>query len=142
MDQKLEAFSAADKIQVPQKGWINHIRSTLNMTLKQLGKRLNMTEQGAKQIEEREVTGAITVKSLKEVSKAIDMRFVYGFVPINGSVEKLVEIRARELARRIVLRTNQNMRLENQGNSEERINQAINELANEIKSEMRRTLWD
>lgn len=142
LDEKLKVFNAAEKIPVPQLGWINYIRNTLNMTLRQLGKRLNITEQGAKKIEEREISGAISINSLKEVSKALDMHFVYGFVPINGTVEKLVEVRARELARMIVLRTNQNMKLENQGNSAARIDQAIDELTSEIKSEMRRSIWD
>ena len=34
------------------------------------------------------------------------------------------------------------MKLENQGNSDKRINQAIDELDNEIKREMRKSLWD
>ncbi len=142
LDQKLEPFKEIEKIPVPPKGWIYHLRTALNMTLEQLGKRLNMTRQGIKKIEERESSGSISIKSLKEVSKALDMDFVYGFVPIHGSMENLVDINAHRLARKIVLRTNQNMRLENQGNSDERINKAIEELADEIKHEMRKSLWD
>ena len=112
------------------------------MTLEQLGNRLNMTKQGIKEIEERESSESISIKSLRKVGKALDMNFVYGFVPIHGSAENLVDKRAHKLARKIVLRTSQNMQLENQGNSEERISQAITELANEIKQEMQKSLWD
>ena len=41
-----------------------------------------------------------------------------------------------------MLRTNQNMKLEDQGISDEKINDSIKDLANEIKREMRKSLWD
>ena len=67
---------------------------------------------------------------------------IYGFVPKRGSVENLVNYKAEELAKKIVLRTNHNMKLENQGNSDEQISQAINDLANEIKRKMNKSLWE
>lgn len=70
------------------------------------------------------------------------MQFVYGFVPKNGSIEELISTKAKKLAQKIVLRTNQNMKLENQGISDEKINQSVIDLASEIKREMRRSLWD
>ncbi len=142
LDRKLVPFKGTEKVQVPDKGWVNNIRITLNMTLEQLGSKLHMTRQGIKKIEERESSGAISLKLLKEAGEALDMNFVYGFVPKTGSIEKLVEMKARQLAIKIVQRTNQNMKLENQGNNEERISEAIEELSNEIKREMRKSLWD
>ena len=142
LDRKLKPFKEVEEIQVPQKGWINNIRNSLNMTLEQLGHKLNMTRQGIKKIEERESSGSITIKLLKEVGKEFGMKLVYGFVPTYTSVEEMVDEKAQQLARKIVLRTNQNMKLENQGNSDERIIKAIEELASEIKREMRRSLWD
>jgi len=70
------------------------------------------------------------------------MQFVYGFVPKNGSLENLVNTKAEELAKKIVLRTSQNMKLENQGNTDEQIKRAINDLAIELKREMNKSLWD
>ena len=142
LDRKLRPFSEIKSTQFPDRGWIHTIRTTLNMTLQQLGNRLNITSQGVKDMEERESTGSISIKLLREAGKALDMQLVYGFVPNHGSIEKLIEIKARELAKRIVLRTSHNMELENQGNSEENINRAIEELAGEIKREMRKSLWD
>ncbi|RLD36974.1 MAG: mobile mystery protein A [Bacteroidetes bacterium] len=142
LDSKLRPFSEIKNIRVPERGWIHTVRTTLNMTLQQLGNRLNITSQGAKDIEERESTGSISIKSLREVGKALDMQLVYGFVPNQNSIEKLIELKARELAKKIVLRTSHSMELENQGNSEENINRAIEELASEIKREMRKSLWD
>ena len=142
LDKKLKPFLGIEKIIIPDKGWIYNIRVALNMSLDQLGKKLNMTGQGIKKIEEREFSESISLKSLKEIGNALDMQLVYGFVPKQGSLENLVNIKAEELARKIVLRTNQNMKLENQGNSDKQIKRAIIDLTNELKSEMSKSLWD
>ena len=142
LDKKLKPFYGTEKVIIPDQGWISSIRVTLNMTLEQLGQKLNITRQGVKKIEEREAAGSISIKSLREIGQILDMEFVYGFVPKRGSVENLVHYKAEELAKKIVLRTNHNMKLENQGNSDEQINQAIEDLANEIKRKMNKSLWD
>jgi hypothetical protein len=93
-------------------------------------------------MEKREKEGAITIKALKEAAKAMDMQLVYGFVPHDGSLDALIEKRARALATQIVLRTSQTMKLENQGNSTLRIEKAIQERTETIKNEMPKILWD
>jgi len=49
------------------------------------------------------------------------MQLVYGFVPNDGSLDALIEKRATELATKIVMRTSNNMKLEDQVKSNERI---------------------
>jgi len=142
IDRKLKPFKEAEKVNIPSAGWVNNIRIALNMTLEQLGNRLNISKQGVKKIEERESSGSISINSLREVGNAFDMNFVYGFVPKHGSIENLIDIKAKKLASKIVLRTNHNMKLENQGNKQELIVNAIDELANEIKHKMHKSLWD
>lgn len=142
IDKKLHVFAGAENVIVPAKGWIYSIRKALNMTLEQIGQQLNMSKQGVQKMEVREASGSITLKSIKEIADALNMHFVYGFVPKNGSLENLINQRAEDLARRIVLRTNQTMILEEQGNDEQQIKQAIRDLAEEIKREMPKSLWD
>jgi len=142
LDQKLEPFQKTEMVLVPDKGWINTIRTTLNMTMAQLGAQLNVTRQGVKKIEESEAKGTISINSLKEVGEVLDLKFIYGFAPKEGTIDNLIDLRAKKLARKIVLRTNQNMKLEGQGISNEKINQSIKDLTNEIKREMRKSLWD
>ena len=142
LDKKLQPFKGLEKQVLPEKGWINAIRTSLNMTLDQLGIKLNTSKQSIKQLEDREKTGAISMKTMKEVANSLDMHFVYGFVPKQGSIEKLVDLRAERLARKIVMRTNQTMKLENQGTNDAQINRAILELAKELKREMHKSLWD
>lgn len=65
------------------------------MTLEQLGKKLNITKQGVKRMEDSESAGTITLNSLKEIGNAFEMKFVYGFVPIDGSVDSLIVRKSR-----------------------------------------------
>ncbi|MGC1203634.1 MAG: mobile mystery protein A [Flavobacteriaceae bacterium] len=142
LDQKLQPFSQTRMILVPERGWINTIRATLNMTMAQLGSKLNITRQGVKRIEESEANGTITLNSLKDVANAMDLKLVYALVPKNGTIDDLIETKAEKLARKIVLRTNQNMKLEDQGIGDDKISKTIKDLAIEIKRELRKSLWD
>jgi hypothetical protein len=70
------------------------------------------------------------------------MELVYGFVPKDGSLDALIDRKAKELATQIVLRTSNTMKLEDQGNTSKRIDKAIKERAAMIKNEMPKILWD
>lgn len=142
LDQKLKPFQKTEMVMVPYKGWINTIRTALNMTMAQLGTKLNITRQGVKNIEESEAKGTISINSLKEVGNALNLKFVYAFVPIDGTIDNLINMKAEKLAKKIVLRTNQNMKLEDQGIKNKKINESIKDLAEELKREMRKSLWD
>ncbi len=112
------------------------------MTLLQMGKRLGVSKQAVLDMEKREAEGSITLKALREVGQALDMQLVYGFVPNDGSLDALIEKKARELASQIVHRTSSSMVLEDQANSEYRLSQAIDERTLEIKQQMPKILWD
>ena len=142
LDQKLKPFYKTRMVVVPDRGWINTIRTTLNMTMAQLGTKINITKQGVKRIEDSETNGTITINSIKEVAAAMDLRLVYGLVPKDGTIDDLIKMKAEKLARKIVLRTNQNMKLEDQAIGDEKIKKTIKDLANEIKREMRKSLWE
>ncbi|WP_339840884.1 mobile mystery protein A [uncultured Maribacter sp.] len=142
LDQKLQPFSQTRMVLVPERGWINTIRTTLNMTMAQLGSKLNITRQGVKRIEDSEANGTITLNSLKDVANAMDLKLVYALVPKNGTIDYLIETKAEKLAQKIVLRTNQNMKLEDQGIGDDKISKTIKDLAIEIKRELRKSLWD
>jgi len=92
----------------------------INMTREQLGKKLKMTKGAMQKIEEREASGQITVNKLRTVAQGLNMKLVYGFIPNDGSIENLISIKSERLAKKIVLRTNQNMKLEDQGIGDEK----------------------
>jgi hypothetical protein len=79
---------------------------------------------------------------LSEVAAALDMKLVYGLAPKDGSLEAMIERKARERAREIVLRASNTMRLEEQENSTDRISNAIEEKTFLFKNELPKILWD
>ena len=113
MSNKIRDLNKAN-VHTPEKGWINAIRITLGMSMSQLAKKTEKTHQAIHKLERSEAKGKITLKSLREVALAFDMKLVYGLVPIEGSIEDIIEKRARKLANEIMKRTNRTMVLEDQ----------------------------
>ena len=142
LNEKMLQLAGMKHVIIPPIGWIKAIRNGIGMSMEQLGKKLSITKQGVMDIEKREKEGAITIKSMQEIAKAIDMQFVYGFVPVAGSLDQMIEMRALEMATKIVQRTSNTMKLEDQENSKERIEKAIKERAAEIINKTPKILWD
>lgn len=142
LEKKMQLFRKAEKVTTPQIGWIKTIRTTLGMSLEQLGKKLGVNKSSVSRMENRESKGSITISTMEDAGRAMGMKFIYGFVPLEASVEKLIESKAKRLATEIVMRTSGTMKLENQENSPERIKKAIEERTKEIMEEMPKILWD
>lgn len=142
LDNKIVKFHGLEKVIIPSNGWIYSIRKAINMSLRQLGQKLSITPQSVKEIEERERNGTISIKVLKQVASALNMHFVYGFIPEGNTLDAMIEKRAAELARQIVERTSLHMSLEDQENTKERIKKAIQEKTDELKNEIPKFLWD
>jgi len=142
LESKINAYAPITKVVNPPTGWVKAVRSALGMSLQQLANRLSITKQSVQEIEQREKDGSISLKSLRDTARALDMQLVYGFVPKDGTLDALIDRKAREVATRIVYRTSTTMRLEDQENSERRIKKAIDERAAFLKHEMPKVLWD
>ncbi len=142
LDKKMEKMAVISDSDMPPRGWIYTIRTTLNMSLAQLGKRLNITPQSVREIEERERNKSLTLKRFLEVAEVFNLRFVYGFVPKYTSLETMIEERAFKIATDIIMRSSHNMTLEDQKNSEARLQKAIMDRTGLIKQELPRYLWD
>ena len=142
LDSKFILFQQLAGIAVPPSGWIFSIRKGINMTLKQLGKRLSITPQSVRGIEEREKDGTVSMKVLRQVAAALDMQFVYGFVPKDKTLAGMIERKAYELAGTIVDRTSIQMEIEDQKVTDKRLKKAIKEKAEELIRETPSILWD
>lgn len=142
LEARIKLFSSARQIPNPSTGWIRAVRLALGMSLQQLATKLSITKQSVQEIEVREKEGTITLKSLRDVARALDMDLVYGFVPKDGSLEMYIDKKARKLAEKIVYRTSNNMKLEDQENSKKRISKAVEERTATIKQELPKSLWD
>jgi predicted DNA-binding mobile mystery protein A len=142
LDRNLAKLGPAVEIVVPDRGWIHSIRSSIRMSMAQLGARLGITRQSVKELEDREAAGTVSLKVLAEVANALDLHFIYGFVPKDGSINQLIESRALEIASTIVERTSASMSLEDQAVARERLDEAIKDRARRLASELPRFLWD
>ena len=136
---KLDPFSVLKSEIKPDNGWVNAIRISIKMSLRQLGERLHITPQGVRDLEKREKEGAITINTLKEVGRVLDMDLVYGFISRHNTLEEMIEERASEIAEEVVLKT---MQLDNPRRSENDIKKAIQQKTYEISSIMPSYLWD
>jgi predicted DNA-binding mobile mystery protein A len=142
IDKKIKQFKPLYKLSIPSEGWIYGIRQALGISLKQLGNKMKLTPAGVKEMERRESNNSISLKSLMDFAASLDLKFVYGFIPKDGSLEKMIEKRALEIAQQIVLKTSHTMALEDQQNNPVRIKKAIKDRAQQIKNEMPKYLWD
>jgi len=142
LHQKMLEFRKVRYVKVSEAGWVNTVRTTLGMSMEQLGKKLSLTKSSVRAIEKREAEGSITLNALREAAHALDMELVYGFVPIDETLHQLIARKAERLASKIVQRTSQTMKLEDQENSIARIEEAIKERKEQIIREMPKALWD
>jgi predicted DNA-binding mobile mystery protein A len=142
LDHKMQKFKFASNPIAPPNGWIRAIRTALGMPRRSLAKKLGITAQGLMGIEEREVTGSITLRTLRETAELMDLVLIYGFVPKDGSLQNFVKRKSYEAAKKIVLRTAHTMALEDQAISDNRIKAAIKEKAQELESKLPSFLWE
>jgi predicted DNA-binding mobile mystery protein A len=142
LDQKLAKLKPLSESIVPTEGWINTIRNAMKMSLRQLSKKIGMTPQSLRDIEQREKQKTVSLKTLQDVANALDMQLVYALIPKNESIEQIIEKRASQVAQQIVLRTANTMRLEDQENSKNRLEKALDDKTNELKLTLPRYLWD
>ena len=141
LDRKLGALADLSKLQRPERGWIQTIRTALGMTTRQLAERIGVSQSSVSQYETRELEDRLTLGTLRKVADALDCELVYALVP-RGELQSILQNRARELARRRVEQVSQTMRLEDQEISAEEKEQRIEELTEDLLKGDPRRLWD
>lgn len=141
LDKRLQAMKKVDIMQTPPRGWIHTIRTTLGMTLAQLGRRLGVSPQAVAQLEKREVEGQITIATLREALAVLGVQSTHA-VASPDSLHEIIRRQAEKKAREIVMRTSQSMHLENQKNSDKRLQAAIKEKTEHLVQTLPTTLWD
>lgn len=114
LDRSMEPFQTAQKVPRPSRGWIRTIRQVLGVSSGELARRLGTSRQLPLQLEKGEAEDRITLKSLRAVANALDCDLVYALVPRAGSMQELIENRARAEAKKQVLGVEHSMALEDQ----------------------------
>ena len=85
-----------------EKGMIWNIRRALGMSARQLGQRLGVSQSAVSQYERGEVSGSITLSTLKQVAEALECDLVYSLVP-RQDLNAMRKRQARELASSLML---------------------------------------
>jgi len=140
-DKRIRKFAKITE-NTPPKGWIYTLRTSLGMSMRQLGKIANITPQGVMDIESREKEGNITIAALEQLGKHLNMKLVYGFVPMEGSLQKKIDKQALAMAKKIISRTSNSMTLEDQKVNPAMLSKSIKAKAQEIKQKNLKSLWE
>jgi predicted DNA-binding mobile mystery protein A len=114
LDRTLELFRGAQKVSRPRRGWLRAIREAVGISAGDLARTLGTSRQLPLQLEKAEAEDRITLKSLRTAANALDCDLVYALVPKAGTMEDLIENRARAQARKHVLGVEHSMALEDQ----------------------------
>lgn len=131
LDDTLSRFSSIASVNRPIKGWIRAIRDALGMNTRQFAERLGVSKSRIPRIEQDEITGSLTLKTMNRVADTLDCVFVYGFVP-RTSLDDTVKKQASIIAERRMKRLMHTMNLEDQGLSSKNAKKAFNNMLFEI----------
>jgi predicted DNA-binding mobile mystery protein A len=141
LDATLARFSEVKQIQMPPKGWIRAVREALGMSGKQLARRLKVSQPRVFKLEEGELTGALTLKTMRQAAEALDCVFVYGIVP-RSTLEETVRNQAGAVAKERLQRVSHTMLLEAQGLSAGEQKASLDAAIEELARETPKDLWD
>lgn len=97
----------------PPKGWLRAIRDALGMTTAQFARRLGVSQPRIVKLEQAEIDGSVTLRSLERAAEALGCRVVYALVP-HHSLAETIDERERTVARRRLESVAHTMALENQ----------------------------
>lgn len=128
-------------ITAPRTGWLRTIREALGMSMPQLGNRLGLPRQAVDALEKREVSGAVTLNTLREAAAALDADLVYAIVP-RQSLARTIETQARRKALAELRRIAHTMHLEDQAVDSKEVSQQVKERTTELLQTRPRSLWD
>jgi predicted DNA-binding mobile mystery protein A len=141
MSDNVNRYSRLKDSQPPLKGWIRAIRVALGMSGVQFAKRLGVSAPRVAILEKTEVTGKVTIRSVRQAADALGCVFVYALVP-RGSLKETIRRQALEVAREQLKRTSHSMLLEDQQLSKDAMRNALDAAVEELLEAMPRDLWD
>lgn len=97
LDRQFCEFSKLQWEGTPRCGWTKTVRLALGMSSNALGRRLGVTGQGVRKLEEAEADGSITLNTLSRIAHGLDCDVHYIFIPRTSLVEQVLK-RTHEVA--------------------------------------------
>lgn len=141
IDSKLQQVSVLRGLAQPSRGWIKTVRSAIRMTGSHLASRLGIRQQSLERIERNEITGSVSIKTMRRVAEGLDCVFVYALVP-KSSLEATVRAQARKLAIRRLAQASHTMALEDQALSANENREVLERMIDEIVNDPPKGLWE
>jgi predicted DNA-binding mobile mystery protein A len=141
LDSQLQEWNVLKAQNIPPKGWIATLRKALGMTAEQLGKRLKLSRTRIVKLEQAEVRGATTLRSLKQAAEALDCDLVYALVP-RTSLSDTLKKQAIKKAKKMVSQVSHSMKLEDQGIDEKETEIQLKETVESLLFGSLKHLWD
>ncbi len=141
MEKTLEKFKGVKDVNPPVKGWIRAVRNALGMSARQLASRMGVAQQAVSRIEKDELSGSVTIKTMRRSAEALDCIFVYGFVP-RKSIKQTLHEQAKQYAKIQLAQVSHTMLLETQSLSSEENLEMLENLIADIISKPPANLWD
>jgi hypothetical protein len=94
LDKEMRCYRLAGREKEPTGGLLRAVREGLRIPVKEIEEKLGVGRSAVFDLEEREETGSIMLRSLERMAKAMGCKVVYGVVPLNGkTLEALAEER-------------------------------------------------
>jgi predicted DNA-binding mobile mystery protein A len=140
LDETLARFAGLKSVR-PPKGWIRAVREALGMSGRQFASRLGVTPPRVTVLEREEISGGISLKTLRQAAEALDCEVVYALVP-RGSLRQTVRRQAEKVASAQLARVGHSMVLEAQELTAEEQRRALRDKVDELTDEFPKTLWD
>lgn len=141
LETTLGRLSGVREVQRPAKGWLRAVREALGMSGKQFARRLGVSAPWVTTLEKKELTGSVTIKTMRQAAEALDCFFVYALVP-RDSLADIVRRRAEILAEKRLARVSHSMLLEAQQLSESEQKKALTAEVDALLWNMPKELWD
>jgi predicted DNA-binding mobile mystery protein A len=141
LDKTLTGYESLRQNAPPVKGWVRAIREALGMSGKQLANRLNVSQPRIPRLEQDELSGVVSLKTMRQAAEAMDCVFVYAIIP-RTTLEESVRGQARKVAEARMQRVSHSMLLEAQNLSAEEQRASLDAAVEELVREMPKELWE
>jgi predicted DNA-binding mobile mystery protein A len=126
----------------PAEGWIVSVRNALGMSAAQLARRINRTRANISAAERSEQEGRATIQSMKTLAEAMECKFVYAIIPVDGDIGSVLERQARKKAKALVNKASTHMALEKQGLDEKTIHDEVERITCDLMEDINSDFWN
>jgi hypothetical protein len=91
LNREMRYYRLAGRERNPTSGLLRAVRQSLKIPIKEVMEQMGIRETAVFNLEEREETGSIMLRSLGRMAEAMGCKVVYGIIPANGKTLEAME---------------------------------------------------